>query len=125
MEVMLHAAAGEYDYVLLDSPPVLAVTDSVVLSRRTDGVLVVVQAGVTSRGHLKQAVDQLRAGNARMLGIVLNRLAPRGEGYQAYHYYHSAYYQEEGETAKRKPAPNGKGARRTGEEPAQSSAAGT
>lgn len=84
--------ATHYDYIIVDSPPVLAVTDAVILSTRTDGVLLVVDAGRTRQGQLKQAVEHLLAGNANLLGVVLNRLTSRGDGYHTYYYYRHSYY---------------------------------
>jgi len=108
MEVTLEALAAEYDFVLVDSPPVLAVTDAVVLSRRADGVIIVADAGTTRRGQLQQAVEQLRASNAHLLGVVLNRLTPRSDGYYTYYYYRQSYYiDDSGDSGKDKSSKNG------------------
>ncbi|MGD8857897.1 MAG: polysaccharide biosynthesis tyrosine autokinase, partial [Chloroflexota bacterium] len=95
MEMTINTLARQYDYVVIDSPPVLAVTDAAVLSRRVEGVLLVVDAGKTRRGHLRQAVQQLEAANAHIMGVVLNRLSPRSDGYYSYYYYRHAYYLDE------------------------------
>jgi Mrp family chromosome partitioning ATPase len=71
------------------------VTDAAVLSRRVEGVLLVVDAGKTRGGHLKQATQQLEAANAHVIGVVLNRLSPRSDGYYTYYYYRHAYYLDE------------------------------
>lgn len=92
MEMMINTLAMQYDYVVLDSPPVLAVTDATVLSRRVEGVLLVIDAGSTRRGHLKQATEQLDAANANVMGVVLNRLSSRSDSYYTYYYYRHAYY---------------------------------
>jgi capsular exopolysaccharide synthesis family protein len=101
MEMTINTLARQYDYVIIDSPPVLAVTDAAVLSRRVEGVLLVVDAGKTRRGHLRQAVQQLEAANAHVIGVVLNRLSPRSDGYYTYYYYRHAYYLDE--SAKEEP----------------------
>ncbi len=95
MEMTLNMLARQYDYVVIDSPPVLAVTDAAVLSRRVEGVLLVVDAGRTRRGHLKQSIQQLESANAHIMGMVLNRLSPRSDGYYTYYYYRHAYYLDE------------------------------
>ncbi|MGH2537181.1 MAG: polysaccharide biosynthesis tyrosine autokinase [Candidatus Promineifilaceae bacterium] len=109
MEAALETLAAEYDYVIVDSPPVLAVTDAAVLSRRVDGVVLIVDVATTRRGQLKQAVEHLRAGNARLLGAVLNKLDPRAQVGYGYYGTQNTYYQEplEGEQAGQ--AANGKG----------------
>ncbi len=109
MERALATMAEQYDYVILDSPPVLAVTDASILSQRSDGVLLVTDAGNSRRGPLKQAVEQLKAGNAHLIGVVLNKLKPRSEGYYTYYYYRHSYYLDESEmVAEEKSAKNGK-----------------
>jgi capsular exopolysaccharide synthesis family protein len=97
MEMIVNVLARQYDYVVIDSPPVLAVTDAAVLSRRVEGVLLVIDAGSTRRGHLKQAAEQLEGANANLIGVVLNRLSPRSDGYYTYYYYRHAYYLDESE----------------------------
>jgi len=78
------------DVVLLDSPPVLAVTDAAVLSKRIDGLLLVTEAGQTRRDAARQAVLNLQQAGANLLGGVLNRVSHKGRGY--YYYYSSYYY---------------------------------
>ncbi|MBI3978842.1 MAG: CpsD/CapB family tyrosine-protein kinase [Chloroflexi bacterium] len=60
------------DYVLLDSPPVIAVTDAAVLASKVDGVLLVVRAGKTKREMARKAKQLLEKVNARLVGVVLN-----------------------------------------------------
>jgi capsular exopolysaccharide synthesis family protein len=74
------------DVVIFDSPPVLAVTDAIILSQRVNGVVLVVEVGRTRRDVVRQAVSQLKQVGANMLGCVLNRASARSSGY----YY--AYY---------------------------------
>jgi len=81
---------GQVDMVLLDSPPTLAVADAVILGTRVDGVLLVNDAGHTRRSEARRAAEELRRVRANLLGVVLNRLSRRRDGY--YHYY---YYQSE------------------------------
>ena len=71
--------------MLIDSPPVLPVTDAVVLSKDADATLLVVAAGQTSRGDLQRAAEKLAQVNARVIGIVLNETSRQG-GYGGYGY---------------------------------------
>jgi len=79
---------SRYDRILLDSPPILAVTDAVVLARLSDGVVMVAQAGKTLIDDASRATRQLRDVDAPILGVILNDidLADRRYGY-----YYSAY----------------------------------
>lgn len=88
MRDTLAQLAMRYDYVLIDAPPVLPVTDAAVLSTICDGVVVVVGAGKVAKEQLSRALDTLDAVNANVLGIVLNRLPRRGSNntYYAYDY---------------------------------------
>jgi Mrp family chromosome partitioning ATPase/capsular polysaccharide biosynthesis protein len=75
-------AAEDFDAVIIDSPPVLAVADAVVLSQFVDGVLVVTSIRMTQRPALARAVEVLRNGQANVLGLVLNRVSgSSGYGY--------------------------------------------
>lgn len=75
------------DIVLFDSPPTLAVADSIVLAARADGVLLVIGYGETKKTNSRQAVERLQRANARVLGTVLNRVEGTGSGY-----YYGKYY---------------------------------
>lgn len=75
------------DIVLFDSPPALAVADSVVLSARTGGVLLVIGYGETKKTNTKKALDILFRANANVLGTVLNRMDGPSSGY-----YYGKYY---------------------------------
>ncbi len=84
------------DYVIFDSPPVLAVTDAVVLSHMTDGVILVLDCGQTRIPAAAQAMERLREVGSRVLGAVLNRVPASGDGY---YYYYQYYYGGEDEGA--------------------------
>jgi succinoglycan biosynthesis transport protein ExoP len=79
-----------YEVILIDSPPVLPVTDPLILARLADGVLIVARCQSTSRAELQRAISTLRQGDTNLLGVVLNEVDPRSEesgysvGYYAY-----------------------------------------
>jgi len=79
-----------FDMVLVDSPPVLAVTDAAVVAPKVGGVVLVVRSGVVARAQVHRAKDALEAVNAKLLGVVLG--AVNQEGRDGYYYY---YYQSE------------------------------
>jgi Mrp family chromosome partitioning ATPase len=80
--------AGRYDLILYDSPPVVAVTDAVVLSKSVDGVVLIAKAGKTTREILLKAARQLDDVGGHILGTVLNDFNIRGAGYRYYYYYY-------------------------------------
>lgn len=75
MRGLLEQLKQEYDVILIDTPSVLSVSDSVILSSLCDGVVMIVAAGKVRKEHLKKAKEQLDHANARMLGIVINKEA--------------------------------------------------
>jgi non-specific protein-tyrosine kinase len=85
MKTLLHALATSYDYVILDSPAVLAATDAAVLSVLADGTLVAALAGKSRKTHLSQAVEQLREVNANLMGVILNGLSAKSDSYGMYY----------------------------------------
>ncbi len=93
MREFLETAGERYDMVLLDSPPVLAVTDACALASMMDGVLLVVGSGAIPQAAVRRAKDQMDAAHGRILGVVMNRFDARSDGYSRY-YYHR-YYQKE------------------------------
>ncbi|MDQ6694473.1 MAG: CpsD/CapB family tyrosine-protein kinase [Chloroflexota bacterium] len=72
MAEILSMLRAEAEYVLIDTPPIIAVTDAAVLAPRVDGVLLVVNAGKTKRDLAVKARDILMQVNANLLGVVLN-----------------------------------------------------
>ena len=82
-----------YDVLLFDSPPVIAVSDALVISRLVHGIIMVAKAGWTSRGALGQAVKVFTDADRPMLGVVMNSLdlSSKKYGYQYYHYYYYRY----------------------------------
>jgi succinoglycan biosynthesis transport protein ExoP len=82
------ALAQSFDLVLIDSPPLLPVTDAVLLSRQVDATVLVVAAGQTRRGELHRAAEKLEQVSAPVIGVVLNEVTRQGStGY--YHQYGS------------------------------------
>ncbi len=74
MRKVLREMEDDYDIVLIDSAPLLPVTDSAVLAASTGGTLLVVGSGVTKRQHVARSIDTLKAVDARIVGVVLNRV---------------------------------------------------
>lgn len=92
MAVVLSELASKFDHIIIDSPPVLAVTDATILSGIVDGVVLVVESGRTHRMGLMRTRAILENAGARILGSVLNKLDMREEGYYGYYgYYYSRY----------------------------------
>ena len=84
----LAALRQEYKFIVIDSPPVMAATDPVILSVLVDGVLLVVRSGQTPKDAFTRARDQLAAVRCRFLGVVLNAVdSSSPDYYYSYRYY--------------------------------------
>ena len=80
-----------FDYVIIESPPILGIPDSLIWSAYVDGVVLLVASGETSRDAVKDAVKRLRLMNAPLVGTVLNMVDTSS---QEYSYYNQYYYSE-------------------------------
>ena len=89
MTELLADLAARYDFVLLDTPPLLPVTDAAVLTTAADGVILIVGSSLVARDQLTEALDNLAAVNANLLGLVANRL-PRQQTHGYYDYQYTA-----------------------------------
>ncbi|WP_062237228.1 CpsD/CapB family tyrosine-protein kinase [Fictibacillus sp. FJAT-27399] len=85
MEALVEDANSKYDYVLFDSPPVLAVTDAQILSNRCDGVVLVASSGRTEKEEALKAKELLENANAKILGVVLNGKETNDRNYSYYY----------------------------------------
>ncbi|HZO80778.1 MAG TPA: polysaccharide biosynthesis tyrosine autokinase [Candidatus Binataceae bacterium] len=85
-----------YDYIVIDSPPVIPVSDALLLSTIADGVLLVTNASRTPKYQVRAARARLEYARAKIFGTVLNRIKMH---HSDYHYYHQGYYTPEDENA--------------------------
>jgi capsular exopolysaccharide synthesis family protein len=81
MQQLLASLTELADIVIFDSPPVAMITDAAILSNRTDGVVLVIDAGQTRSDMAKQAISNLQRANANLLGGIFNRVSNKREGY--------------------------------------------
>ena len=91
MGALIKELRKRYTRILIDSPPITAVTDAMVLSKYADGVVVIIRAGDTVREVAKNGVQQLRAVGAHILGGILNAVDIGRDKYY-YHYYYQYYH---------------------------------
>jgi capsular exopolysaccharide synthesis family protein len=84
---LLERLRGRYDRVVLDSPPLVPVTDAAILSTLVDGTILVVRASRTTRELARRALRALRDVNGRTVGVVLNAVDLEGRNYGYYQYY--------------------------------------
>jgi polysaccharide biosynthesis transport protein len=87
MKELLNELGQRFDHILIDSPPMISVTDPIILSTMVDGLILVVQAGRSTRELARRARRELARAGARVFGVVLNNVNVRREGYDDYDYY--------------------------------------
>ncbi len=93
MKELLAQAKDDFNVVLLDTPPVLAVIDPVIVCSLADSTVFVVRAGKTTRRSLLRAIEEVRKSKADIIGVVFNevRIGRQGIGTPFYHYYQYEY----------------------------------
>jgi len=94
MKELLKELQEQADFIIFDSPPVITVTDALVLATQVDGVVLVLDFGEVTRDAAKQTKELLEKVKAKILGAVLNKIDMEKEG-QYYPYYYYYYYGDE------------------------------
>jgi Mrp family chromosome partitioning ATPase len=94
MQEFLVAIRGRYDRIILDCPPVSAVSDPLVLASRADGVLFVTKFNKIRREHARRTIQRLQDAGIHVIGVVLNDIDFEGKDsyYYSYYYYQNRYY---------------------------------
>jgi capsular exopolysaccharide synthesis family protein len=107
MAVLIENFAETYDFVIIDTPPLLAAADALTLGKMTDGVLLVARPGVADSTNAAAANDLLERSGQNVLGLVANGVIVENES-DSYFYYVKEYYVEEDLTTRKPPKVNHK-----------------
>ncbi|MFY9743841.1 MAG: CpsD/CapB family tyrosine-protein kinase, partial [Candidatus Sulfotelmatobacter sp.] len=91
MREMLEQLRGQYDHIVVDTPPALSVTDAVVLSPRADAIVLVIRSGHTTKQALRRSRDLLMQVNAKLSGVLLNAVDLSSPDYHYYYEYQGKY----------------------------------
>lgn len=97
-DVMLQYARNNYDYILIDSPPLGSVIDSAIIAKRSDGAVIVIEAETISNRFVKEVKSQLEKSGCPILGAILNKVDWKEQKYYSYYYgkkygkYYGKYY---------------------------------
>lgn len=91
----------DYDYVIIDAPPLGVVIDAVIIGKYCDGAVLVIEQGVIKRKVVQDVIKQLKRGEVRILGAVLNKVDERIGAYGAYDYKYSYSYYGDSEAEDR------------------------
>ncbi len=102
MKQLVDTFAQNFDYVVIDSPPVASFADSLILSSLVDGVIIVIKGGVTPREMGQRTKALLQSVGARILGVVVNQIKLQPHDYYYYSTYYTQYYYGEGSGEKKK-----------------------
>lgn len=94
MKQLLATLSETYDHIIIDSPPLLKVTDPVILSTMVDGVILVVHGGKSTRDVVRRTRQELSIAGARIFGVVLNNVDSNHEGNEDYYEAYSDYEHE-------------------------------
>ncbi len=97
MKQVIETLQSNFDYVVIDSPPVSSFADSLILSALVEGVIIVVKAGMTPREMAQRTKAHLQSVGAKILGVVVNQIKLQPHDYYYYSTYYSRYYYGEGD----------------------------
>ncbi len=95
MEDLVAQLRTEYDFVLIDTPPVLAVTDASILGRLTDAAILIIRYGAAQKHVVQRCIDVLDRSSAHLLGVAVNAVDFKAPEYSEY--YGRKYYEYYGE----------------------------
>jgi len=96
MSFLLSFLKKKFDMLVIDTPPILPASDALLLAPQTDGVIIMIRPGLMNRKLVQKAVEQIQLTQANLLGVVLNQVDTKRDGYYKYYYKHySKYYGEE------------------------------
>lgn len=93
MRVLLEHGIALYDQIIIDGPPVMGLADSPILANHMEGVMLVVEAGVTRKAYALNSIKRLKSAHAYIVGVLINKYETKhaaygfGQGYGAYDYY--------------------------------------
>lgn len=87
LKTLLDQLSNEFRYIIIDTPPVLNVSDANLIASHCDGAIMVVRSGYTSKELVKQSLGQLDNSRCKLLGMVLNRVDISNDKYKRYEYY--------------------------------------
>jgi capsular exopolysaccharide synthesis family protein len=100
MKQVIETLSQNFDYIIIDSPPVVSFADSLILSALVEGVIIVVKGGVTPREMAQRTKAHLQSVGAKILGVVVNQIKLQPHDYYYYSTYYSRYYYGEGDKGK-------------------------
>lgn len=100
-EQFIEKVRDMFDYVIIDTPPLGVVIDAVIIGKYTDGAVIVIEQGVIKRKIVQDVIKQLKRGEVRIFGAVLNKVDERIGAYGNYEYKYSYSYYGESDTGKK------------------------
>lgn len=92
---LIHTLSNLYNFIVIDTPPVLGISDPLIVSQQTDGVIIVVKSGETPKEATLETRRLLQSVNAKILGVVLNSIKQSAMRYGYYYNYYRYYYTDE------------------------------
>jgi len=88
MKNLIQNLKKDFEYIFIDAPPVVPVTDAAIMSNYVDGVILVCASGVIEIELAQKAKESLENVNANILGVVLNKINTKNDKYSSYYYYY-------------------------------------
>ena len=101
MKTLLQEMSGIYDYIIIDSPPIIHLADGLILSTLVDGTVLVTRAGKTTFDIFNAGLKKLNDFKPHILGVILNAMSSRVSGPQSYYHYYEYYSEDKSKPEKR------------------------
>lgn len=98
MQNFIESLKEQFDYIIIDTPPILMVTDAQILSKYADGTLLVISSGEADKNAAIKSKELLLKVDAKILGVILNKIDTSRKGYYGYYYHY--YYGSDGHKKK-------------------------
>lgn len=89
---LIQILRGKFDYVIIDCPPLLPVTDAAIVASKADGVILIVHTNSTKKSELTSARAAIESVSGKIFGIVMNKIPRSGSGNYGYRYYYQSTY---------------------------------
>lgn len=90
MKVLIEKVSEQYDIILIDTPPIIAVTDAAIIAQEVDGVILILASGEVNKDYAQRAKELLDKVNAKILGAVLNKVDMKTSEYYYYYNYNGS-----------------------------------
>jgi capsular exopolysaccharide synthesis family protein len=93
LKELVHLLKNKFDFIIFDTPPLISVSDTLILSKIVDASLIVTRFGKTTYEMMNHGLKQMAGIESKVIGTVINAVDEKKSGYHYYYHYNKAYYE--------------------------------